>query len=268
MSRWFFIFHALAVFLLASLFLPPTEELWRSFDTACFRILNESLIGHPVQQAFWAVANIKITDIFGASFLLCSFLLYIFEAEGNERRRRLAQLLYTLLWFEISIFACKQIYTPICESSGLSRHSPTLVLQNAFMLSEVVPWAKIKDSSYFCFPADHASIVFQWCAFLWYFAGWKRGASIFFCSLIFLLPRLISGAHWTSDLLVGSGSVVLIALAWALHTPLYERAMRLLYRLLTISEAARPAVQSREAAPKRLPPAEENPLPLSEEEDL
>ena len=236
MSRWFFVLHLFAALLVGSLLVPPTDAVWRDFDTFCFRSLNESIIGHPVQQAFWAIANIKITDIFGASFLLFSFLIYIFEAQGNERRQRVAQFLYTLVWFEISILICKQVYTPICESNGISRHSPTIVLPDAFMLSEVIPWAKIKDSSCFCFPADHASIVFQWCAFLWYFAGWRRGISIFLCSAIFLLPRLISGAHWTSDLIVGSGSVVLIALAWALNTPLYGWAMKRLYRLVRHTE--------------------------------
>ena len=232
MSRRFFVLHFLAILLVISLFVPPTDALWRAFDTVCFRALNESIIGHPIQQVFWAIANIKITDVFGAVFLLCSFLLYIYETEGNERRQRVAQLLYTLIWFEISILICKQVYTPLCENNGISRHSPTVVLPNALMLSEVVPWAKIKDSSYFCFPADHAAIVFQWCAFLWYFAGWRRGVAIFFCSVLFLLPRLISGAHWTSDLIVGSGSVVLIALAWALYTPLYGWSMKHLYRLV------------------------------------
>ena len=238
MSRWFFVFHFLAALLLASLFVPPTDAVWRAFDTAVFRLLNSAIVSHPVQQAFWAVANIKITDIFGASFLLSSFLLYAFEAQGTERRRRFAQLMYTLLWFEISILVCKQVYTPLCEGHGLSRHSPSLVVQGGLMLSEIVPWAKIKDSSYFCFPADHASIVFQWCAFVWFFSGWKRGLGVLLCSLLFLLPRLISGAHWASDLIVGSGSVVLMALAWALHTPLYGRIMNRLYRVTGGKETA------------------------------
>ena len=236
MFRWFFVFHFLAALLLASLFAPPTNEVWRALDTAVFCFLNNAIVGHPIQQAFWAVANIKITDIFGAAFLLFSFLLYVFEAQGLERRRRFAKLLFTLLWFEISILFCKQLYTPLCEGHGLSRHSPTVVLPHSLMLSEIVPWAKIKDSSYFCFPADHASIVFQWCAFLWFCAGWKRGVSIFLCSTLFLLPRLISGAHWLSDLAVGSGCVVLLALAWALHTPLYGWMMGRLYRLVGAEE--------------------------------
>jgi membrane-associated phospholipid phosphatase len=232
MSRSFFAFHALAITLIASLFLLPSHALWHVVDTACFVTLNSSIIDHPIQQAFWAVSNIKITDVFGGAFLLGCFLMYIFEEKGQERRKRVAHLLYTLIWFEISILLCKQCFTPICEHLGVSRHSPTVLIKEAVRLSTVIPWAKIKDSSYFCFPADHACIVFQWCSFLWFFTGWKRGLSAFLFSTLFLLPRLISGAHWLSDILVGSGSIVIIALAWALCTPLLNWWMNRLYRIV------------------------------------
>lgn len=232
MSRTFFTLHLLALFLLASLFLLPTKEVWQWVDTSCFVALNSSIEHHPLQQAFWAVFNIKITDLFGASFLFGCFLLYVFEGEEQERRKRLAQLIYALVWFEISILFCKQCLTPLCEHFHVSRHSPTVVLKASTMLSQVAPWAKIKSTSYFCFPADHACIVFQWCAFLWFFAGWKRGLLTSLFSTLFLLPRLISGAHWLSDLLVGSGSIILVALAYALYTPLYPWAMRILYRIV------------------------------------
>jgi membrane-associated phospholipid phosphatase len=233
MKRSFFALHAIALALIASLFLLPSDTLWNIVDTACFTTLNTSIVDHPIQQALWAVANIKITDIFGASFLLGYFVMYIFEGEGQERRKRTAQLLYTLVWFEISILFCKQCFTPICEHLGVSRHSPTVLMKGAVMLSEVVPWAKIKDSSYFCFPADHACIVFQWCAFIWFFAGWKRGLFSYLLSVIFLLPRLISGAHWLSDLLVGSGSIIIVVLAWALCSPLFNWGMSRLYRIVS-----------------------------------
>jgi membrane-associated phospholipid phosphatase len=244
MKRSFFVLHLLAALLLISLFVAPTDGVWGSVDRWVFTTLNTSIIGHPIQQAFWAVSNIKITDAVGALFLLGCFLLYVFEATGDERRRRVAQLLYTLIWFEISILMCKQVYTPICEQSSFVRHSPTVILPASLHLSEIAPWAKIKDSSYFCFPADHASIVFQWCAFLWFFAGWRRGLFTTVYSFIFLLPRLISGAHWFSDLAVGSAVVTIIALAWALYTPLYQRIFPLLVRAVNACHMRRQPCQN------------------------
>lgn len=231
MKHRIFAAFSLSLFLLASLFVLPTKYLWECIDTHTFLWLNSTLIDHPTIQLFWAFLNIKTSDIFGATFLVGCFLLYIFEGKGEERKRRAIQFLYTLFWFEISILFCKQFITPICELYKISRHSPTTVLPAYVYLSKIVPSCKIKDSSFFCFPADHAAIVFQFCAFLWYFAGWKRGLYTLVISSIFMLPRLISGAHWLSDLLVGSLSIVIGAFALAIYSPLYAFFMTKMYAL-------------------------------------
>lgn len=231
MQSRFYTFLLGAVALTISLFTFPTNLVWDVIDRQTFYFLNSAIADHPVQQIFWAFLNIKITDVLGALFLLGCFVLYIFEGTGRERRERLAELLYTLIWFEISILLCKQVFTPLCETYKIARHSPTTMLQAQVYLSQIAPSCKIKDSSYFCFPADHAAIVFQWCALLWHFGGWKRGLYALAGSAIFLLPRLISGAHWLSDLLVGSLSIVLISSAFALYTPLRPILMTHLYSL-------------------------------------
>ncbi len=236
MPSRFYKLLVLALLLSTSLFIFPTKQIWQFIDTQTFLLLNSSIAEHPIQQIFWAFLNIKATDILGATFLLGCFILYIFEGEGAERKKRIAELLYTLLWFEISILLCKQVLTPFCETHNLARHSPTTMLHAQVYLSQVAPSCKIKDSSYFCFPGDHAAIVFQWCTLLWYFAGWKRGLYGLLGSLVFLLPRLISGAHWLSDLLVGSLSIVLITTTFALCTPLMPLIMARLFSLLKYTE--------------------------------
>jgi hypothetical protein len=45
-------------------------------------------------------------------------------------------------------------------------------------------------------------------------------------------PRMISGAHWITDLLVGSASVALVAWALALATPLAACSVMLIARVL------------------------------------
>jgi membrane-associated phospholipid phosphatase len=46
--------------------------------------------------------------------------------------------------------------------------------------------------------------------------------------IFFSLPRLIAGAHWLSDILVGGVSIALIALAFGLYTPLLNRVNKVL----------------------------------------
>jgi membrane-associated phospholipid phosphatase len=37
------------------------------------------------------------------------------------------------------------------------------------------------------------------------------------------MPRLITGAHWLSDVIVGSGTITIVFLSWAFCTPLFSR---------------------------------------------
>jgi membrane-associated phospholipid phosphatase len=227
----FLLLIGIASFLLFSLWFPPTAEGWHFVDVKVFRCLNSYLADHPVQQIFWAAASIKITDVFGALFLLGFFLLYVFEEQGEERKKRVVELIYTLIWFEIAMLLCKQIMTPYLIEHGFSRHSPTETFTDTFRLSTVIPSLKVKDSSLFSFPADHATIVFLWCGFLWFFGSWKRGLLAFLFSTIFLLSRLLSGAHWLSDILVGSLSWVLVLMSIALFSPIYDWIMRAISRV-------------------------------------
>lgn len=222
----------IALFLLFTLSFPPTAQIWYWIDVHVFRWLNTYLLQHPVQQVFWASASIKITDIFGALFLLGFFLIYVYQEKGEQRKKRAQELLFTLIWFEISMLLCKQLLTPFLIDHGFSRHSPTEVFSDTFRLSTVIPSLKIKDSSFFSFPADHGSIVLLWCGFLWFFDSWKRGLLALLFSTIFLLPRLLSGAHWASDLLVGSVSWVLILMSFALFTPLYDWLMNAIHLII------------------------------------
>jgi len=222
------------VFLMpVSLFVPPTKFLWSSFDSWFFHTCNSYVAHHPVQRIFWALANIKITDLFGAFFLVGCFIIYILEGEGAERRKRIAQFLYMLIWFEITILLSKQCLNPIVQYFSICRHGPSLTTpETSYFLSQLAPWQKVKDFSHSCFPGDHATIVFQWCGFICYFLGKKRGVPITLFSIFFLLPRLISGAHWISDLLVGSLPIVTAALFLATTPLIMDKIMHLLYRLV------------------------------------
>jgi len=41
--------------------------------------------------------------------------------------------------------------------------------------------------------------------------------------LVFSLPRVMIGAHWFTDIAVGSLSVVLVGVSWCLMTPLSDK---------------------------------------------
>jgi membrane-associated phospholipid phosphatase len=225
--RWgpFLLYHGVALALVLSWSLPPTAAGWHAIDCAVFRFLNGSLENSPLCQIFWALANVKITDLFGAIFMAGFSLIYVFEDGKKYAPIRLAQIFYLCIWWEIGILILKEVLFNLFVMTNFLRESPTLVFHDTIRLSKAIPWLKIKDASSWSFPGDHAFIVLQWAGFIAFFCGWRYGILAYISSFFFILPRLIAGAHWISDTIAGSFALTCIFIAWATATPLYPRIM-------------------------------------------
>ena len=217
--------HLIACFIVLSWLHPQSRVIWDSLDVQCFRFLNGNLESHHLLQIFWAIANVKFVDIFGALFMSSFFFVYIFDKDKHTAIQRLAQFFYVCIWGEFGILFSKQAAFWVLKQVDFMRDSPTITLYSPIMLSEVVPWLNVKDFSHCSFPSDHALIVMQWAAFVWYFCGHRLGIAAALSAIFFTLPRLIAGAHWLSDALVGSLTMVLVILAWATCTPIYSFLM-------------------------------------------
>ncbi len=226
----FFIYHAIILLLFVSWFFPPTEYLWESLDIASFHFFNSILEESISMQIFWGLANVRITDLFGALFIVIFFLMYTFEEGRETAKLRLAQFLYLCIWGEIGILVAKEGVYCFLKWIGHLRHSPSLVLNCPVKISEMIPWLKVKDFSYSSFPGDHALIVLQWSAFVFFFCGMRYGFLALISSTFFILPRIMAGAHWMTDTLIGSTSCVLVIIAWATCTPIYPWLMPRLLR--------------------------------------
>lgn len=230
--RWkpFLLISLSALLLFASWFVPITSNWWQALDVWLFHWLNATVANQPIVQIFWALANVKLTDLFGALFMIAFTLIYVFDAEAKEAKFRLAQLFYAILWFEIGIASVKGIIFKCLVALHFLRESPTLVFPDCFMLSDVVPWLNVKDHSHWSFPGDHAFIVLQWAGFISFYCGWRLGLLAYLSSLLFIFPRLIGGAHWCTDILLGSLPLSLIFVAWGCYTPIYPFMMKYLER--------------------------------------
>ena len=62
--------------------------------------------------------------------------------------------------------------------------------------------------------------------------GRKAFAIALIIFVVFAFPRVMIGAHWFTDIVVGSLSVALIALPWCLMTPLSDGIIALFDRYL------------------------------------
>lgn len=224
------VFNFLIVIALWSLFSPMTKIFWETIDIAFFKVINGTLQGHPNWQLFWALANHKNADWIEDICVLVFFSFYVLQAAKGLRLRRVAELLFSLLYIALIIYCVNK--TLFREYLEIPRLSPTLTVENSVRLSEEISWLSIKDDSAKSFPGDHGTTALLFAASFSYFAGRRLGLFASLYAVFLCLPRLITGAHWLSDVLVGSGCITLFFLSLAFCTPMGEWCIAQLERLL------------------------------------
>ncbi len=209
--------HLIIALLIGTLFWNMTESVWQTIDVFIFKILNGSLEGNPQWQLFWALANHKLADWLEDLCFIALFVLYIKHLPQGHRSRGVAQLIFTGLYMGAIIY-----YVNRClfrETLELARNSPTHLVESRFLLSEKISWLKIKDSSTKSFPGDHGTTALLFGALYSYFAKGRLALFAAFYAIFLCLPRLITGAHWFSDVFIGSGSISLFFCSWAFCSP-------------------------------------------------
>ena len=107
----------------------------------------------------------------------------------------------------------------------IAHPSPTLFFENVTRLSELVD-IPAKDADRNSFPGDHGMMLMIFTAFLGRYFGRRAFFAGLFLVVIFSMPRIASGAHWFSDVYVGSLAISCIALSWALLTPASDMCIR------------------------------------------
>ncbi|HEX4840094.1 MAG TPA: phosphatase PAP2 family protein [Rhabdochlamydiaceae bacterium] len=227
----FFCFAAILL-LLGSFLWPPTFTLWQSFDTAIFKFLNQSLEGHPWAQLFWATVNHKKADLVEDGVFLLFFILAIRAAPKEKRMRKAAEFIFCILLAASLIYFVNRIF--LRSHILIPRESPSLVVTECIRLSQEIPWMVIKDETVTCFPGDHATTLLLFTVLYTFYAGKKLGIAASLYALFRILPRLIVGAHWASDVIVGSGCLALFFLSLVLCTPFHLWCIDKIEKIVTV----------------------------------
>ena len=89
-----------------------------------------------------------------------------------------------------------------------------------------------KDWSKSCFPGDHGMCLIIFCVYMLRYFGFKSFLAGLLITVLFSLPRVMSGAHWISDIAVGAVTVNLVVLSWILLTPVSDFIIASLMKLL------------------------------------
>lgn len=217
--------NAAGVALFMSWFIPVNHGIWSMVDTTIFRFFNHGIsAGNLTYAGFLAVINNRAFD--GCALLAMGCLMLSFWLKADTAgRRRIVGIGLVMLLSAVLVNQLAQHLIPV------TRSSPSLSVPGAHRVSDVISF-KTKDGSRDSFPGDHGMMLLIFAAFMWRYFGQKAFAIALAIFVIFAFPRVMIGAHWFTDIAVGSLTSVLIGVPWILLTPLSDKIVALFERNL------------------------------------
>ena len=163
-------------------------------------------------------------------FMLLFFFFFIKTSHSSLKRQKIASLIFSALFIALVISLVNGILFP--EFIKISRNSPTVVDKEAFRLSTIVEWIKVKDHSSKSFPGDHATTATLFACLIFHLFGWKFGLFAVGYAIFFCLPRLVVGAHWFTDILIGSTLIATITSSLAFGTPFASKCIQFIEKII------------------------------------
>ncbi|HEX8595195.1 MAG TPA: phosphatase PAP2 family protein [Pseudomonas sp.] len=209
-----------AMTLLAVWIWPTGHALFTQFDEWLFHLLNRPLAHSAVWLDIWTVASMRPFDAV-VGLILLSLLIkgdWVFKAVQTRTA------LFGFLSILLLLLVIRALFSKWLDHSSLQHDSPSMVLIDSVRLSEIFPtleknW-QLKDRSSQSFPGDHASVLLIWAMFMTVFSrSLIQRMVIWGLALVFMLPRLVAGAHWGQDDYIGGVMIALLALGWGYYTP-------------------------------------------------
>lgn len=211
--------HLFAIFLVCSVFYIPLYNLiWKSVDAACFYKMTGLIAKSTFWQNFWALANHRIGDFIEDLFFVVFFLWLMKITPRHQRQQKGAEFLFLALLTTAIILLINNFL--FRQAIHITRHSPSLELSGAPRLEHFISWIKVKGGSKSSFPSDHATTAVLFiCNFLYLSRNTFFSLCVCLYGAFLCCPRMIAGAHWLTDIICGSTSIVLIVFSWAFYTP-------------------------------------------------
>ncbi len=226
--------HLIIALLLGTFLWPVTREVWEMFDTFVFQTLNGTLKNSPVLQIFWGLINHKKADLVEDAIFLAFFIYAIAKAPQGQKLKKTAQFLFCIILAGSLIYFVNRIL--LREHVLIPRVSPSLVVTPCVRLSVELPWLLVKDQTLASFPGDHATTLLLFVGLYTVYAGRRLGFYAALYAIFRMLPRLIVGAHWCSDIIVGSGCIALFFLSWTLCTPFHTWTIDKIEKILKLGK--------------------------------
>ncbi|MCE0828561.1 putative membrane protein [Buttiauxella ferragutiae ATCC 51602] len=215
--------NALGLALFFSWYLPPGHGYWFVIDSNIFHFFNQALVKSHTFLLLVAVTNNRVFD--GISLLAMGSLFFSFWRKESATGRRRMFIMGIVMLF------CAVIINQLGHLIPESHVSPSLYFTDIYRVSELLHFPT-KDASKDSFPGDHGLMLLIFTGFMLRYFGKKAFGIAVIIFLIFMMPRMMIGAHWFTDIFVGSLSIALVCLPWVLLTPISDGLISLLDRYL------------------------------------
>lgn len=227
-KNWIYILlcNLAGLFLLGTWLFLENHGFWFNIDKSIFYFFNNMLAESKAFMHFVAFVNLRQFDL--VAFIVMLLILYTYyRKEDLEGKKKyfcigVAMLLTAILVKQIDVFF------------PIQRNSPTLFFPDVNLVSEMSGWST-KCSAKDSFPGDHGIMLLIFTVYMWKYCGadaLRKCLSVF---IIFSLPRIMGGAHWFTDIAVGSISTVLIFGSWLLLTPISDNVVTWLQKKLPLN---------------------------------
>lgn len=233
LRRWA-LCNLVAVGLLCFWLWPTGQMLCVIFDEWLFHLLNDPLASNSTWLHVWAVASLRPFDAVVGVILLALLIRGDWVFKAVQVRQAVLGFVAILLL----LLFIRMLFSKLAAQMGWQHSSPSMVIAGAIQMSDYFPglektW-ELKDRSSQSFPGDHASVLLIWGMFMTVFA--KRIGQmlvIWGLALLFMMPRLVAGAHWGQDDYIGGVLLALLALGWGYYTPFAAKVSGALLRVTT-----------------------------------
>ncbi|WP_439069217.1 phosphatase PAP2 family protein [Serratia nevei] len=216
-------FNLLGVALFLSWFLPANHGGWFTLDSAIFFFFNRHLATDPAFLHLVAITNNRAFDVISLLAMGLLYLYFYLKQDAAGRRR--------LVITGVVMLLTAVVLNQLGHLLPVKHPSPTLTFDNIHRVSELTG-IPTKDASGDSFPGDHGMMLIIFSCFMLRYFGRGAFAAALLITLVFSLPRVMIGAHWFTDIAVGSLSVVLVGASWVLMTPCSDWIVDRLNRLL------------------------------------
>ena len=211
---------------------PFGQIICLTFDEWLFHMLNRPLADNNTWRYIWTVGSLRPFDIVVGLILLSLLIRGDWVFKASQVRQAFFGFFATL----VLLLVIRAVFSKWMNAMGWQHNSPSMVFSDAIHLSDFYPhlearW-ELKDRSSQSFPGDHASVLLIWAMFMSLFSRkLLQQLLIWALALLFMLPRLVAGAHWGQDDYIGGVLMAVLALGWSCYTPFAAKASAALMRL-------------------------------------